>query len=258
VPIVPFTVAENADDTGEAVFTFPDVPYGEIWSGTTTIPNADSTVISIVTASGLLLGSMQGAGSYGPWTCDHSQRLAITSIGLTPGLQYIAVWHADTKGKEFSTYPAPITTAVAGSINVPQPLDVTGSVEVGNFPSTVDVTGTVDVGNFPAISGTVDVANFPATYEVTGTVQLQRASGVNSGQQTMTGAPVQLSNYPATQGVVLSAPHTNVNPITIGPGAAGIGLILEPSTMTPLLPVANSSVLWATGSSPDVLSYLVT
>jgi len=258
MPIVPLTVAENADDTGEAIFTFPDVPVGEIWSGTTTIPNADSTVISIVTASGMLLGSMQGAGSYGPWTCDHSQRLAITSIGLTPGLQYVAIWHADTKGKEFSTYPAPITTAVAGSISVPQPLDVTGSVEVGNFPSTVDVTGTVDVGNFPPVSGTVDVANFPDPQTITGTVQLERASSVNSGQLTMTGAPVQLSNYPAIRGVVLSTPTTNAHTITLGPGAAGIGLVLNPGQMTPLLPVANSSALWATGSSPDVLSYLVT
>jgi len=114
MPIVPLTVAEVADDNGEAVFLFPDVPVGELWSGTTAIPNAETTALATVTAGGILVGSMQGPSSYGPWTVDHSQRLAISAGGLTPGVQYVAVWHADTKGAEFSTYPA-----VSGTANLP-------------------------------------------------------------------------------------------------------------------------------------------
>lgn len=114
MPIVALNVAEVADANGDATFQFPDVPLGQLWSGTTAIPNADVFCTATVTASGLLLGSMQGPASYGPWTVDHSQRLTISATGLVAGTQYIAVWHADTMGKEFSTYPA-----VSGTANLP-------------------------------------------------------------------------------------------------------------------------------------------
>jgi hypothetical protein len=246
MPIIPQFSTATADITGAAIFTFPDVPQGELWCGTTSIPNAPSDVTAMVTASGLLIGSMHGQGSFGPWTCDHSQKLAISATGLTPGAQYQAVWHADSKGREFSTYPAVITTSVAGTVAIAQPVSVVGTV-------------TANQGSPP---WQVTVSNFPATQPVSGTVTAlpQLAAAVTAGQVTMTGAAVQLPSHGATQGVMLRAPAANTHPLEIGPAgvATTTGLILDPASSTPLLPVSNSNALYAIGTGPDVISFVVT
>lgn len=229
--IVPQLTSATADPVGDAVFMFPDVPQGELWSGTTTIPGAPAAALSIVTTGGQLVGSMQGPGSYGPWTVDHSRRLAISTSGLVPDAQYVAVWHADSKGAEFSTYPAPITTAVSGTVNIPQPVEV-------------DVLGSVlvDQGSPPWETQSV------------------LAPVVSAGQLVMAGAALQLPAHAASEGVVLSAPTANTHPIALGPAGVTMttGLLLEPGQLSPLLPVQNSSVLYADGNAPDVLSFLVT
>lgn len=226
--IVPQYAADVADGSGDAVFMFPDVPVGELWCGTTTVPAAPASMVAEVKASGLLVGSMSGPGSYGPWTCDHSQRLSITAAGLAPGVQYVAIWHADDKGGEFSTYPAPITpTVVSGG----------GTVTIANFPTVQTVDGTVDVGALP------------------------KAAAVESGQVVMTGFVVSLPANATIAGVILTAPASNTDPISVGNGSvsAGTGMILSPGQApTPVLPVTNSDVLSAIGTISDVLSFLVT
>jgi hypothetical protein len=149
VAIVPQHATATADGEGDAVFTFPDVPQGELWCGTTTIPGAPDGAVGTVTASGELLGAVYGPGSYGPWICGSSRKLAIAVSGLAAGTQYQAVWHADDKGTAFSTYPAPITATVSGAVTIPVPLEVDGTVDVGNFPATQPVSGevTADQGN---------------------------------------------------------------------------------------------------------------
>jgi hypothetical protein len=180
----------------------------------------------MVTIGGELVGAFYGPGSYGPWTCDYSQKLVLSVTGLTPGQQYQAIWHADSKGGEFSTYPAPITPTV--------------------------VTG----------GGTVVVTNFPAVQTVDGTVTAkpELATAVESGQVTMTGFVDTLPAFAAVQGVVLTAPASNAHPIYVGNAtvSAGSGMILSPGQdPTPILPVSNSDVLSAIGTAPDVLSFLV-
>lgn len=232
------TVTANAG--GGAVFMFPETPMGELWCGTTSIPGAPNTMAAQVFTGGLLVGSMTGPGSYGPWIADHSRRLSIVATGLTANQQYQAVWHADDKGSAFSTYPAPITPVVAGTVTIPTPLAVTIS-----GPSPLPVGGTVSVGNFPAtqpVSGTVTAAP-------------ELAASAPGGQVTMTGALVTLPSHAATQGVTLSAPSANAHPISVG-GATG--LLLGPGQLTPVLPVVNSNVLIAQGTAPDLLTFLVT
>lgn len=230
--IVPQHATATADVNGDAVFMFPDVPQGELWSGTTQISGAPSTGVGIVTGGGEYFGEMYGPGSYGPWTCSSTQRLAITASGLTPHAQYQAVWHADDKADQYSTYPAPIT------------------------PIAVGGGGVVDVGNFPAIQ-TVD-----GTVGVTGTVTAQPSlvAVVPSGQVTMTGSIVTLPANTAAEGVVLTSPASNAHPIAVGGPlvTAGTGMILSPGQApTPVLPVANANVFSAIGTAGDVLSFLV-
>jgi hypothetical protein len=221
--IVTQQAAATADASGDAVFMFPDVPVGELWIGTTSIPTAGPQVASIVTTGGQLVGSMQGNGSFGPWLSDHTRRLAISSANLTPHVQYVAVWHADDRGKEFSTYPATITSAVVGNVTVPSPLDVI----VQNFPATQPVSGIVD---------TIPV----------------KPAAPPSGRLVMTGAPVAFPTSPSSvQGVVLSALRTNTAPILFGAFA------LDAGNITPLLPLSNASPLFVTGTAPDVLTYLI-
>lgn len=234
MPIVPQHAVATADGDGDATFVFPDVPQGTVYCGTTQISGAPSTAVGVVTGSGEYFGDMYGPGSYGPWTCGSTQKLAISATGLTPGTQYEAVWHADSEGAKTSTYPAPITpVAVSGG----------GTVDVGNFPAIQTVDGTViaDQGGAPwAVTGVV--ASAPAL-----------ASSAPGGQVVMTGSGVALPSHAATAGVVLSAPITNAHPIEIDGG-----FIVEPGEMTPLLPVTNSDVFTATGTASDVLSFLVT
>ena len=226
MPIVPQHAIAVADIDGDAVFMFPDVPVGELWCGTTQIPAAPSGAISQVVASGQLIGGMYGAGSYGPWTCDHSQRLAIATSGLAPGTQYVAIWHADDKGREFSTYPQPITPTVTGAVNVPQPLEVF-------FDGAQPISGSVSL---------VD----------------ELATSIRAGNITMTGAAIQFPDIPTTRGVVLASSKGNHGFIEIGPSTVTLtnGFDIEVGDMTPLLPVANANVIWAIGQSGDVLSAL--
>lgn len=232
--IVPQHATGTADTDGDATFVFPDVPQGELWCGTTQVPSAPASLMATVSSSGELLGSMNGSGSYGPWTCGATRKLTISASGLVPGTQYEAIWHADTKGNEFSTYPAPITPTVVASGT---------SVTVTNFPAIQEVDGTVNVGNFPAtqpVSGTVTAAP-------------ELAATVPAGATAMTGSAVTLPNHAAVQGVVLSAPSANAHPLTLNGG-----FVMEPGQTTPLLPVANLDLISATGTSPDVLSWVVT
>jgi hypothetical protein len=242
MPIVPKHATATADADGDATFAFPDVPQGELWSGTTQVSGAPSTMVGVVTGGAEYFGDVYGPGSYGPWTCGSTQRLIITASGLTPGVQYQAVWHADDKGETYSTYPAPITpVAVSGG----------GTVDIGNFPPIQEVDGTVDVGNFPtsqAVTGTV-------------TTEPTLAPAVTSGQVTMTGSIVTLPSHVPTQGVVLSTPASNGHAVSVGGPlvTTGTGLILSPGQApTPVLPVANADELSAIGTSGDVLSWLVT
>jgi hypothetical protein len=227
--VVPQHATETADGSGDAIFMFPDVPQGELWCGTTSVPGAPASALGMVTTGGQLVGSVTGPGSYGPWICDYSQKLAISMTGLVPGEQYQAVWHADDKGAAFSTYPGPITPTVASA-----------------------VSGTVDIGNFPVIQ-TVDGAVTANQGSPPWTVAPTLATSAPGGSVTMSGSPILLPANPATQGVTLSAASTNAHPVTINGG-----FIIGPGQMTPLLPVHNSNLFTATGTSPDVLSFLVT
>ena len=227
--IVPQHATATANGDGDAIFTFPQVPQGELWCGTTQIPEAPSSAVGMVTSSGETLGSVFGPGSYGPWTCGATRNLVLSMSGLTPGTQYEAIWHADSEGARTSTYPAPI---------VPTVVAAGGTVIVANFPAIQEVDGTVDVGNFPGPP---------------------QASAVESGQVTMTGAAVALPSHAATVGVVLSSPASNAHVIAVGAAGvtAGTGMQLSAGMVTPILPVANSDELAGIGTASDVLSFLV-
>jgi hypothetical protein len=192
-------------------------------------------MVGMVTSSGELIGAMFGGGSYGPWTCGATRNLVIACTGLVPGTQYEAIWHADSEGASFSTYPAPITPTVVASGT---------SVIVTNFPAIQEVDGTVtvDQGTNPWIT------------------RPNPATSVESGQVGMTGSDEALPGHATVQGVVLSAPASNTDPISVG--GAGVtsatGMILSPGQApTPILPVTNSDELHGIGTSGDVLSFLV-
>jgi len=244
--VQPQSAVSTADGSGEAVFMFPDVPVGQLWIGTVTIPKAPASAAGTVNLGGQPVGPIFGPGVYGPYVTDHTKRFSLSIVGLNPGTQYEAVWHADDEGQKYSTWPGTVTTTVEGTVVIPTPVDV---AIVSPLPVPVD--------------GTVDVGNFPAVQPVSGTVTTEPTLATSSpgGQLTMTGSALALPNHAAVQGVVLSAPTTNAHPIEVGD--AGVttttGLILEPGgPPTPVLPVDNSNVLHAIGTSGDVLSFLVT
>ena len=213
------TSTATADGSGDAVFLFPEVPTGELWIGTISIPEAPATTVGRITLGGAAVGTLFGPGLYGPYIGDHSRRLGIVAQGLDPDTQFQAVWHADDQGLQFTTWPGTVSTTVEGTVVIPTPVDVT---LVAPIP-------------VPVTQNTLPAA--PPT-----------------GQATMTGGSVTLPSHPALLGVVLSSPSANGHPITIN-GASGY--IMEPGQTTPLLPVDNSDRFTAEGTSPDVLSWMV-
>jgi hypothetical protein len=234
--VQPQLAVATADGAGEAVFMFPDVPSGQLWIGTVTIPNAPATTAGTINVGGQPVGPLFGPGVYGPYVAGPTKRLSLSIAGLVPDTQYAAVWHADDGGEKYSTWPGTVTTTVEGTVVIPTPVDV---AIVSPLPVPVD--GTVDVGNTVTTAPTL-------------------AATVQAGQVTMTGGIVNLASHAAVQGVVLSTAKTNTDPIEVGGPlvATNTGLIIEPGAMTPLLPVDNSDVLHAIGTSGDVLSFLVT
>jgi len=245
VAVQPQYAVAEADSAGEAIFIFPDVPSGQLWIGTVTIPNAPATTNGTIHVGDLPVGPLFGPGVYGPYVAGPTKRLSLQVAGLAPDTQYLAVWHADDQGEKYATWPGTVTTTVQGTVVIPTPVDV---AIVSPIPVPVD--------------GTVDVGNFPASQTVDGTVTTEPtlAGTVQSGQATMTGSIVNLANHAAVQGVVLSTPKTNAHSIEVGGPLVGTttGLVLEPGEISPLLPVSNSDALSAIGTSADVLSFLVT
>jgi hypothetical protein len=251
VSIIVLSAVATSDGAGDATFVFPDVPQGQLWCGTTSVPTAPDTMRAQVFASGQLIGSMTGPGSYGPWICNYTQTLIIAATGLATDTQYQAVWHADDQGASFSTYPAPITPVVAGTVTIPTPVPITGTItaDQGSPPWQVDITGPS-----PLPVNVVAPDPLPTTTSPT------LATGVASDQVVMTGSAVHCGSNTATEGVSFSAAKTNTDPIEIGDAAVstGNGYIVEPGQNTPLFPVSNSDVFWAIGTTSDVLSFLVT
>jgi hypothetical protein len=216
----------TADADGDGTFMFPDVPSGELWIGTVTIPSAPASAAGTVDLGGSPVGPLFGPGIYGPYIAGPTRRLSLSVGGLTPGTQYTAVWHADDEGQKYSTWPGTVTTTVEGTVVIPTPVDVTVTA-----PDPLPVDGTVDVGNFP------------------GPTLVSAATG---GTVSMTGGPISLPNHAATVGVTLWCPSGNAHIVQVN------GATLSPGEWTPLLPVNNSDVFTATGTSGDVLSFLVT
>lgn len=231
------TAAATADGSGDAVFMFPEVPTGELWIGTVSIPEAPATTVGRITVGGAAVGTLFGPGLYGPYIGDHTRRVGIVATGLTPNEQFQAVWHADDQGQKFTTWPGTVSTTVEGTVVIPTPVDVD---IVAPLPVPVD-------GTVTANQGTPGSSPWP----VTSTPDL--AGSAVGGSVTMTGGPDTLPNHAATEGVTLSAPKTNTDPITLNGG-----FVIEPEQMTPVFPVDNSDVFTATGTSGDVLSFLVT
>lgn len=83
-----------------------------------------------------------------------------------------------------------------------------------------------------------------------------------TGQAKMTGSAVQLSSGSLLNGVILTAKSTNTGNIMIGGSGVtntqdgtGNGVILEPGSSISLA-VTDVSVLYAIGTTNDVLSYV--
>lgn len=237
--VAPQYASETADGSGDAVFMFPDVPQGQLWIGTVTIPTAPASAVGTVNVGGSPVGPLFGPGIYGPYIADYSRRLSLTITGLMPDTQYQAVWHADDEGEKYSTWPGTVTTTVEGTVVIPVPVEIQGTVTAlqGDPPWAVDGTVTAD-------QGTPGSAAWPVVEPL--------ATAATGGSVSMTGGAVAVPSHAATRGVFLLAPSANAAPLTVN------GATLDPGDSTGLLPVDNSDVFTATGTSGDVLSFLVT
>jgi hypothetical protein len=222
VAVQPQSAVATADSAGEAVFMFPDVPSGQLWIGTLTIPTAPASAAGTINLGGQAVGPIFGPGVYGPYVTGPTRRLSLSIVGLVPDTQYEAVWHADDEGQKYSTWPGTVTTTVEGTVVIPTPVDV---AIVSPLP--VPVSGTVDVGNTVTTAPTLAPAS-------------------PGGQVAMTGGIVNLPNLAAVQGVTLSTPTTNSHPVIVG-GPLRLPpscLSTIPTSSTPSEPPVTYSLSW--------------
>ena len=90
----------------------------------------------------------------------------ICAVLVFTGVQAQRIITGGSDGAVSGVEPVPVWV-VAGEMEVKAvkgPVQVFGTVDVGNFPDPQNVAGTVNVGNYPAVqdvAGTVSVSNLP-------------------------------------------------------------------------------------------------
>jgi len=232
-PATPFLRRFDVDEAGTVVATdtlldgvTPFVPVGPIG-----VCAADLTIPDPLPVTGTVdIGNLpdpfevnvnnfpatqtvDGSVDIGNWR-DDAEVVVLCDQGTTPPTAFLRRYDVDALGAVTTidtdldgiTAYAPVgpVGVCSPDLTIPDPLPITGTVDVaslpepvsvdddggsltvdtdngpldvnvGNFPATQTVDGTVDVGNFPAtqtVDGTVNVGNFPATQTVDGTVDV--------------------------------------------------------------------------------------
>lgn len=260
--VAPQYASETADGSGDAVFMFPDVPQGQLWIGTVTIPTAPASAVGTVNVGGSPVGPLFGPGIYGPYIADYSRRLSLTITGLMPDTQYQAVWHADDEGEKYSTWPGTVTTTVEGTVVIPVPVEIQGTVTAlqGDPPWAVDGTVTADQGtpgsaadSWPVkVTDGTNVLGTPAhpltvenasglpldTYQVGGSLKVNASIG--GGTADLLAAPATGFCYRIhTVGCIAGTAFTFLD------GATGIIAFVPASSAQPTLPLGGQIVLGA-------------
>ena len=83
-------VSVVADSTGAAVFTFESIPVSQTWIFTVNIPGAEDTALTTGSSGASVYGQWKGSNSFGPIQLGTAEQLVLTSVGLVPGVLYVA------------------------------------------------------------------------------------------------------------------------------------------------------------------------
>ncbi len=209
------TAIATSDANGVAVFTFPAVPIGRVWTGTVSIPGVPNTAQTNVQLNGLTIGVTFGINGYGPIQAYRAETLQLASTGLSPTTPYQAVWLIRDEAEGAAQEPP----VAYGSI-----------LQISN--TTINPVN-VSVVSLPAP---------PNTFHLSTLLTM------------VTGTPVQGPNVALTVGVAVLADTANASKINVGASSvSATSGFLEPGQGL-VIPVNNSNIVYALGTTGDKLS----
>jgi len=209
------TALATSDANGIAVFTFPAVPIGRVWTGTVSIPGVPNTAQTNVQIGGLTIGVTYGINGYGPVQLYRAESLTLATTGLSPLTPYQAVWVIRDEQEGAAQQPP----VAYGSI-----------LQISN--TTVNPVN-VSVVSLPPPPGTFHLSTLLAM---------------------VTGTPVQGPVVALTVGVTMLAPTENADDVYVGASTVSVtsGKLSPGQGLT--IPVDDSSIVWALGTTGDYLS----
>ena len=161
--------AQVASATGTATFTFESPPAGSTWSGTLSIPGANSGSVFTVMIGGTGWGSFGGNSVYGPVQVlgAGSQQMVVSGTGLNPGQSY-EIWFigsSDASANVAPIWPDANSTALTAQISGLVTTTVVNTVQTNGTVTNQVSTNNGGVDNLLFVTG---ISAFP--YNASGTL----------------------------------------------------------------------------------------
>jgi len=91
---IPLGPGGTSDSSGNLTLSYPNVPTGQTWIGTISIPSAPASAVIVASVgNAFAYGTWSGSNTFGPITVGQSDNLSLTMTNLLPSTSYQAAWN---------------------------------------------------------------------------------------------------------------------------------------------------------------------
>jgi hypothetical protein len=90
---IPLGPGGTSDALGNLTITYGNVPTGQTWIGTISIPGAPASALIVAQVGNISYGTWSGSNTFGPVTVGQSDNLELTITNLLPNTPYQPAWN---------------------------------------------------------------------------------------------------------------------------------------------------------------------
>jgi len=108
---IPLGPGGTSDSLGNLTLTYGNVPTGQTWIGTMSIPGAPASALIVAQVGNITYGTWTGSNTFGPITVGQSDNLELTITNLLPSTAYQAAWN----GVVYTNEEGPLVWPAANS-----------------------------------------------------------------------------------------------------------------------------------------------
>jgi hypothetical protein len=108
---IPLGPGGTSDSLGNLTLTYGNVPTGQTWIGTMSIPGAPASALIVAQVGNIAYGTWNGSNTFGPITVGQSDNLELTITNLLPNTAYQAAWN----GVVYTNEDGPLVWPAANS-----------------------------------------------------------------------------------------------------------------------------------------------